>query len=57
LPPARPGIDEFRVAFGVSDTIDPERFLSKGRATPFAGWTVHARILRTTVDCGTVFAK
>lgn len=56
LPPARPGLDEFRVALGVDDTIDPERFLSKGRATPLAGWAVHARVLRTAVDGTAVFA-
>lgn len=26
----------------VQEIIDPERFLSMGRATPFAGWNVHA---------------
>ena len=30
--------------------IDPERFRSKGRATPFAGRTVTGRAVRTVVD-------
>ena len=30
--------------------IDPEAFASKGRATPFAGWTVRGRCVRTV--CG-----
>ena len=34
-------------------TIDPDRFLSKGTATPFAGWTVNG-ICRKTVVNGTV---
>ncbi len=29
------------------ESIDPERFLSLGRATPFAGWEVHARCMLT----------
>ena len=31
----------------VDEPIDPDRFLSMGRATPFAGWPVHARCLAT----------
>lgn len=34
----------------VNDTIDPESFLSKGHATPFTGWEVHARCVLTI--CG-----
>ncbi len=30
--------------------IDPEEFLSKGRATPFAGWTVCGRTIMTVVS-------
>ncbi len=30
-------------------TIDPEQFLSQGRATPFAGWRVQGRALLTLV--------
>ena len=30
--------------------IDPEQFLSKGRATPFAGWRVKGRAAMTFVD-------
>lgn len=32
-----------------SYTIDPERFLSKGRATPFAGWQVYGQCLLTAL--------
>ena len=28
-------------------TVDPGRFLSKGRATPFEGWRVSGRCLET----------
>ena len=35
--------------------IDPEEFLSLGRATPFAGWKVFGRCLRTVVDGETVY--
>lgn len=45
------------VALGVQDNIDTARFLSKGRATPFAGWTVSARILRTILGGKTVFSQ
>jgi dihydroorotase len=31
-------------------TVDPERFHSKGRNTPFAGWTLHGRAMATV--CG-----
>ncbi len=34
---------------GVRDTVDPGSFLSKGRATPFAGWPVHARCAMTVI--------
>jgi dihydroorotase len=30
--------------------VDPESFLSKGRATPFAGWQVRGRCLLTAAD-------
>ncbi|NLG24032.1 MAG: dihydroorotase [Clostridiales bacterium] len=33
-------------------TIDPETFLSKGRATPFAGWRARGRAILTMVDGG-----
>ena len=35
--------------------IDPSRFLSKGRATPFAGMTVRGRILLTLKDGNIVY--
>lgn len=36
-------------------TIDPDRFLSKGRATPFAGRPVHGKIQMTLKDGKIVF--
>ena len=30
-------------------TVDPEDLCSQGRSTPFAGWTVYGKCLRTTV--------
>ena len=35
--------------------IDPEAFVSKGKATPFAGWTVFGKCLKTTCGGKTVF--
>lgn len=52
LAPARRfGIDN-RDCYAIFDLhaqeiIDPERFLSMGRATPFAGWNVHAALVGT----------
>ena len=34
---------------GTEYAIDPETFLSKGRATPFAGWNVQGRTVLTVV--------
>ena len=28
-------------------SVDPERFHSKGRSTPFAGWTLRGRVMAT----------
>ena len=36
-------------------TVDPARFASKGRNTPFAGWKVKGRVHRTLVDGKTVY--
>jgi len=36
-------------------TIDPEEFLSMGRATPFAGWEVKAKCLLTACRGGLVY--
>ena len=50
------GLEEGKSAcFSVWDldaqyTIDPERFLSKGRSTPFSGWPVNGRCLMTVCD-------
>ena len=38
-------------------TIDPENFLSKGRATPFAGWNVFGENLMTIVGGKIVWQK
>ena len=38
-------------------TIDPEDFVSKGRATPFAGWTVSGENLMTIVGGKIVWQK
>ena len=35
---------------GAQYRVDPETFLSKGRATPFAGWDVQGRAVLTVVD-------
>ena len=35
--------------------VDPEQFCSKGRNTPFAGWTLKGRVLRTILGGKTVF--
>lgn len=37
--------------------IDPESFRSKGRATPFAGWRVRGRAVRTVVGGRTVYEE
>lgn len=37
--------------------IDPETFLSKGRATPFAGRRVYGRCMKTVYDGRTVFER
>ena len=38
-------------------TIDPERFCSMGRSTPFAGWKVRGQAVRTMVNGRTVWEK
>ncbi|MDO5400710.1 MAG: dihydroorotase [Eubacteriales bacterium] len=38
-------------------TVDPADFLSKGRASPFTGWTVHGRCLATVCDGRVVYQK
>ena len=35
--------------------IDPEDFLSKGKATPFAGWKVYGKCVKTVCDGKIVF--
>ena len=36
-------------------TVDPQDFLSMGKATPFAGWTVQGKCLATVCDGKTVY--
>lgn len=38
------------IDLGAEFTVDPDRFLSKGRATPFAGWPVQGLVRLTVVD-------
>ena len=35
--------------------IDPQDFLSQGRATPFAGWTVQGKCMATFYDGKVVY--
>lgn len=41
---------------GAAYTLDPAAFLSKGRATPFAGWSVQGRTMLTVVGGREVYA-
>jgi len=36
-------------------TVDPEKFYSKARNTPFAGWRMQGRVVKTIVDGKVVF--
>ncbi len=36
--------------------IDPDKFLSKGRSTPFSGWKVSGKVIKTVVNGKTVYA-
>ena len=38
-------------------TVDPVEFLSKGKATPFAGWTLHGQCVMTICDGKVVYKK
>ena len=42
--------DLVAVETGAPFVVDPSGFLSKGRATPFAGWTVSARVVLSMCD-------
>ena len=48
--------DFVEVELGRRHVVDSSVFASKGRATPFDGWEVHARILRTVCGGRTVFS-
>ena len=39
-----------------SGIFDPKDFLSKGRATPFAGWQVNGKCIATICDGKLVYA-
>ncbi|MDA2917786.1 amidohydrolase family protein, partial [Nitrospinae bacterium AH_259_B05_G02_I21] len=36
-------------------TVEPERFYSRGRNTPFAGWEVKGKVMATLVDGRVVY--
>jgi dihydroorotase len=36
--------------------VEPQAFLSKGKSTPFAGWELRGRAVRTIVGGATVWA-
>ncbi len=55
LPQTDPSQDYIEVQFGCRHVVDSSTFVSKGRATPFDGMEVHARILRTVRGGRTVF--
>ena len=38
-------------------TVDPEEFLSMGKATPFQGWTVWGKCMATFYDGKAVYTK
>ena len=38
-------------------TVDPDKFLSKGKATPFAGWKLKGECLLTVCDGKAVYIK
>jgi dihydroorotase len=52
-----PGVPADVVVFAPAErwTVDPRRFRSKSRNTPFAGWELTGRVIRTIVDGRTVF--
>ena len=56
LPQADPDKDFVEVELGCREVVDSSAFTSKGHATPFDGWEMHARILRTVCGGRTVFA-
>ncbi len=61
-PRKRFGIPQAEGDFAVFDldeeyVIDPETFVSKGRATPFAGWKVTGNCIYTSVGGETVWQK
>ena len=55
MPPCDVSRDFVEVETGCRARIDSAAFRSKGRATPFDGWEVHARILRTVCAGRAVF--
>lgn len=60
LPPARiePGAGDFAIFdLDKTFTIDPDGFLSKGHATPFAGWRVRGECIETYVGGNRVWRR
>ena len=51
-----PGSDDFSIwDLNAAETVDPDAFLSKGRATPFAGRPVSARCLLTVYKGNVIY--
>ena len=57
LLPAELDKDFVEIELGCREVVDSSTFASKGHATPFDGWEVHARILRAVCGGRTVFAS
>ena len=60
LPPAgiEPGAGDFAIFdLDKTFTIDPDTFLSKGHATPFAGWRVRGECIETYVGGNCVWRR
>jgi len=53
----RPGADADIVLFDTTTkwTVDPEKFRSKSRNTPFAGWELHGKVFYTIVSGRVVY--
>lgn len=49
--------NEFSIWSMEKTVVDPEDFLSKGKATPFAGWEIFGKCLLTVYNGNTVFKQ
>ncbi len=43
------------VSIGCDERVDSAKFLSMGKATPFAGWPIHAKVLLTMLNGSLVY--